>query len=84
MYFTLKHAYSTRNCDFIVDLDKCGNKYKVCLWDKRQHRSSTILTYDKLEDAQTAFEYLCEEYDMNVIQEADTSAAYSYIASQHD
>lgn len=84
MYFTLKHAYSTRNCDHVLDLDKCGNRYKVCLWDKRQRRTSTILTFDRLEDATTAFDSLCAEHDLNAVQQADTTAAYSYIASQHD
>ena len=84
MYFTLKHAYSTRNCDYILDLAKSGNKYKVCLWNKRQCKSSVTLTLDSLEEAQEEFNDLCEQHNMNIVKDVDTSAAYAYIASQHD
>ena len=83
MFFSILSAYSTRNLDLVLDLNHNGNKRTVTLYSKKEHRCIVNSTFDSSDPARALFDSLCRKYDMNVIEELDTSEVYDFINSQY-
>lgn len=50
-------TYEQQHGNLIISIDKDGNKYLVCIWDKEKH-VSTSKSFTELKEAYAVFEKL--------------------------
>ncbi len=70
MFYTIKYATSHKDANNIqVNLDKSGNMFVVCAFEKGEYRTVEKAEFSRYDDAEIAFAAMCAKYDMYTVQE---------------
>lgn len=72
MFYTIMYATSHKdNNNIQVNFDKSGNMYIVAAWDKNEFRTVEHIECSRYEEAEIAFQAMCNKYNMFSIQEPE-------------
>lgn len=78
MHYTIMHGTSSTNCNWLLELDKIGNKFVVSLTDKKSWRTIRRIESDHLEEASNAFTALASEFNINLVWEVEHDPSEMY------